>query len=415
MFSISDFIQFDEKDPEILGEYCYYDVGFCPGLIHRILEKNGIMKTEDPEKACVFVGSSTDNSIYSTLLSWQMTTRFMNTFSICSKGTYHRSMFLFSQRTGKWPCFYPKSYILPFQKDEFLNNYENGVTWIAKPINGSCGRGIFLFNSLGDVCLDEKIVVQQYITNPILYHGLKFDIRFYVALTSVDPLCIYIYDNGLVRLASENYPENFSNLSNLSAHLTNFSVNKVNDHYVSTNEMSLDGTGNKWTHKSLWKYLDSIGFDKRTILNRVENAIITVFIAARESLISQKKHRQSKELYGFDILLDSCGSVYILEVNVSPSMGTSSKLDREVKTPLVKDFFNMLLIPKRKETYQNNGATFPEINLESVASILYSLISLQDMVSGSFRRIFPQKDNIEVFCNKFEKPTELEKIVWTLI
>ena len=35
--------------------------------------------------------------------------------------------------------------------------------------------------------------------------SLQFDIRVYVLLTSVDPLVAYIYDDGLVRIATEPY------------------------------------------------------------------------------------------------------------------------------------------------------------------------------------------------------------------
>ena len=34
---------------------------------------------------------------------------------------------------------------------------------------------------------------------------IQFDIRVYVLLTSVDPLVAYIYDDGLVRIATERY------------------------------------------------------------------------------------------------------------------------------------------------------------------------------------------------------------------
>jgi hypothetical protein len=42
--------------------------------------------------------------------------------------------------------------------------------------------------------------------NPALIDGHKFDFRIYVLITTVvEPLTIFVYQDGLVRLASEKY------------------------------------------------------------------------------------------------------------------------------------------------------------------------------------------------------------------
>ena len=72
--------------------------------------------------------------------------------------------------------------------------------------------------------------MQKYIKNPALIHGHKFDFRIYVLVTSVIDLTIFLYQDGLVRLASEKY-EDGKNINDIYAHLTNYSLNKKNNNF----------------------------------------------------------------------------------------------------------------------------------------------------------------------------------------
>lgn len=65
--------------------------------------------------------------------------------------------------------------------------------------------------------------------------------RLYVAVTSLDPLRAYLWEDGLCRLATQKYSTDPKHLSKRTVHLTNFSVNKqaanftagaVSDHLV---------------------------------------------------------------------------------------------------------------------------------------------------------------------------------------
>ncbi len=76
------------------------------------------------------------------------------------------------------------------------------------------------------------MVVSEYISNPLLVNGLKFDLRIYVGITCFNPLRIYMYEEGLVRFATEKYEPNFDNAESLFAHLTNYSLNKYSENYV---------------------------------------------------------------------------------------------------------------------------------------------------------------------------------------
>lgn len=75
--------------------------------------------------------------------------------------------------------------------------------WIVKPANLSRGRGIYLVDDVNEVSVDDTSVISRYIANPLLINGHKFDLRLYVVITSLEPLRIYIYKEGLARFASE--------------------------------------------------------------------------------------------------------------------------------------------------------------------------------------------------------------------
>jgi hypothetical protein len=52
------------------------------------------------------------------------------------------------------------------------------------------------------------MVVCKYVSNPLLVNSHKFDLRIYVLITCIDPLRIYIYNEGLARFATEPYNTN---------------------------------------------------------------------------------------------------------------------------------------------------------------------------------------------------------------
>ena len=68
----------------------------------------------------------------------------------------------------------------------------------------------------------ETTIVQRYITDPMLINGLKFDLRIYVLLSSVDPVRLYIYEDGLVRFATEKFSLDEEHLKDKFRHLTNY-------------------------------------------------------------------------------------------------------------------------------------------------------------------------------------------------
>lgn len=49
------------------------------------------------------------------------------------------------------------------------------------------------------------MIASEYISNPLLIDDYKFDLRVYVAITSINPLRVYMYEEGLTRFATVKY------------------------------------------------------------------------------------------------------------------------------------------------------------------------------------------------------------------
>ena len=73
--------------------------------------------------------------------------------------------------------------------------------------------------------------------------GYKWDLRVYVLVTSVAPLTVYIYEEGLVRFSTEKFK--LDDLENSFVHLTNTSINKHAPHHDTFKDTI--GQGCKWT------------------------------------------------------------------------------------------------------------------------------------------------------------------------
>jgi hypothetical protein len=108
--------------------------------------------------------------------------------------------------------------------------------------------------------------VSQYISNPFLINGFKFDLRIYALVTCFDPLKVYLFKEGLARFATKKYTTNQSATDKQYIHLTNYSVNKKNDEYVKNTGSNLtkdnegaDENASKWNLAQLAKYFEKIG------------------------------------------------------------------------------------------------------------------------------------------------------------
>lgn len=111
----------------------------------------------------------------------------------------------------------------------------------------------------------KDYLVSEYIHNPHLINGLKYDLRIYVLVSSYDPLRVYMFDEGLTRFATHKYSTKLKEVKKRFIHLTNFSVNKHSKMFVKNKEAEEDGKGSKWSLTALRAYYDSVGIDANAV------------------------------------------------------------------------------------------------------------------------------------------------------
>ena len=166
-------------------------------------------------------------------------------------------------------------------------------------------------------------------------------------MTSYDPLCIYLYEDGLVRFATVRYDSTGKNLWNPCMHLCNYSINKYHSDYIKSDDPNVEDLGHKWTLSALLRHLKANNIDTIGLMQNIEDVIIKSIISVEFPVNSACKmfvpHRRNCfELYGFDILIDSDLKPWLLEVNLSPSLNCDTPIDMKIKSALVREIIGII-------------------------------------------------------------------------
>ncbi|KAK1940838.1 Tubulin polyglutamylase TTLL5 [Phytophthora citrophthora] len=299
-----------------------------------------------------------------TLLAWQKVNHFQHAKALTRKDCLKKQIGKYLAAGGRLRQAFdiiPPTFILPKEYVAFVqafqdrseqlkrNGYSEGKNiWIMKPVALSRGRGISLVNDLSQVIYGEQVVIQEYIANPRLLDGFKFDLRLYVLVTSFNPLEAFLYDEGFVRLCTRPYED--GDLSNIFVHLTNSSIQKNNEEAIagSTNPIASvskettdqkDAGGTKTTLAYLWRRLTAEGVDVEQVKRNIEEVVLKALLCGEDQIPFQVN---SFDLLGYDILLDADLRPWLIEINSSPSMARDHDLDYQVKDAMMLDTLRII-------------------------------------------------------------------------
>ncbi|CAH2094823.1 unnamed protein product [Euphydryas editha] len=247
--------------------------------------------------------------------------------------------------------FIPTTFLMPVEYKELCTtHYRTKGPWIVKPAASSRGRGIYIVNTPEQIPKGENVVVAKYIDKPLLIGGHKCDLRLYVCVTSIDPLLIYLYEEGLVRFATVKYDKTNKNLWNPCMHLCNYSINKYHTDYIKCDDPNAGNIGHKWTLSALLRHLRKQGRNTAALMAAIEDLVVKSILSSAQTITAAARvfvpnHFNCFELFGYDILIDDMLKPWLLEINLSPSLACESPLDARVKSALLADTLTLVGLP----------------------------------------------------------------------
>lgn len=341
-----------------------------------------VIAHEDDQSNIYWLDVSTITERFSRLAPWQRINHFPGMSHISRKNRLAQNLGKMQRRFPKEYAYYPKTWVLPQDAKDFRAEFDGegqagrGTTYIIKPENSSKGRGIFLSKSLEPIALFEPQVAQVYINRPLLIDDFKFDIRMYVLVTRCQPLCMYKYSDGLVRLCTVEYSRpNNRNMKDKFMHLTNAAINRFSDNYALGDvkeQNSQTGTQNetgskrslkwflKWIEerygeaagRRLWQLMGELCV--KTVISILPTLVRDYKAVFGKDSTGEKQNWRSPsskndvngsrafEILGVDVLIDQRLKPWLIEVNTLPSFATDSPVDVQVKRDLIEQTLKII-------------------------------------------------------------------------
>lgn len=345
-------------------------------IVRIMVEQCGFVISEEDDANCYLLWNdsfvSTDR--ISELKPYQKINHFPGMGEICRKDCLARNIAKMCKIHPEEYQIMPKTWIFPSEFGVFQNyarelrRRKKNKTFIVKPANGAMGNGISLYRIAEKVPQNDHTIVQEYIDRPFLVEQYKCDMRIYALVTSCDPLKIFLYNDGLLRMGTEKYMQPTEvNLDHLFMHLTNYSVNKHSETYEKSGTVD---TGSKRSLRYFNQYLHRHDYDITALWQSINDVIIKTLIVAQPHILHAYRmcrpgqpvasHSVCFEILGFDIMLDRKLRPWLLEINRSPSFATDEKLDYDIKSGLVEDTLKLLNIrasDKRKNIAAQKALT----------------------------------------------------------
>ena len=323
----------------------------------------------------------------------------------------------------KFPSEYnymPEAFINPKDSKkikEIFEDYNFGIKnlWIFQRAVNEDGGGVKFFRGYYQIgnarTINSSFLIKKYINNPFLINNKKFNIKAYALVTGLNPLRIYLYNDGLLLFNNYEFNLNKDQLKNNSVHF-------LDDNWSSDD-------GRIWNFSEFMNFCEKNEINYNKIKNKIIDIIIKSFISFYE-YINEKvieynySEKNFFEIFSFDFLLDSEEKLYLLKMTGDAKIETNTRKEIDLYNNLIIDTLNIIgLVPfshdEKHELLVKNDDKIKNIN--TIEEKINDALCEISRPMGQFERIFPIKDNINKYEKFFEKEniSKENKLFWTII
>jgi hypothetical protein len=255
----------------------------------------------------------------------------------------------------------PKSFILsePEHCLEFVAELTKAVTqysednmpieWITKNARRHKGYGIELIDfkaahqflniyDQGTACArplesHQHLIAQQYINNPALIKGRKFDFRIFAMIANIEPfIVLWAPENGHTRVSDTEFNKTSSDFTtHITANVAE--SNKESLEFLKEHRFNLRELARYFAEQlgDPQKWLDEIAFPQ------VKEILVHMFRAAQPNFLV--KRTGLLEFYGIDFMFDEdLQNFYLLEANRRPDVEEKNPKLQYREDQLIIDF-----------------------------------------------------------------------------
>lgn len=384
------------------------------------IEKAGFSLHQEDEKAVlVWYDTLKEIDYFSNLHPWQIVNRLPAANYICRKAPLIRLIHRMQTIAPKFYDFIPESYILPIDQKRFIDEIrEHKYKYISKPDNGALGLGIKIYDQTTDpetIPTPNRLIIAQKYISSYLIDKTKFDLRVYVLVTSIKPLSIYVYRDGIARFCSEKADTN-----NIYAQLTNTAINRKNPEMKSKSLSTITKT-----IKQVFKILHKEGKNVNAIWKKIDKIAILTLLAnikfMEEGMNKKCPPNESVpsrcyQLLGFDILLDTNLKPYLLEVNYRPSLEYDTAEEKELKINMISDIIRIVGNDKEFQEYISSQEALSDDTFNSSGDCKQFKPQPIDQDQTLFDHVYPikkgsktEKAYKQIHDKAFKMTTEISK------